>query len=84
MAIVQTIQQGTPRSKVEGIMLDISWQALAHRYFGKSSSWLYHKLNERDVNGTGKPSKFSPEELEQLKGALCDLADRIRATADSL
>lgn len=84
MEQIQTIKQGTTRSKVDGIMLDISWQALAHRYFGKSSSWFYHKLNERDVNKTGNPSKFTADELEQLKGALCDLADRIRKTADSL
>ncbi len=74
----------TVKQKVEDIMLDISWQALAKRYFGKSSSWFYHKLHERDVNGTGNPSVFSPDELYQLKGALCDLAERIRKTADKL
>lgn len=65
-------------------MLDVSWREIARRYFGKSSSWFYHKLNERDVNGYGKPECFSEEELLLLKGALTDISDRLRKTADSL
>lgn len=74
----------TPRQKAEDILIDISWQSIANKYFGKSSSWFYHKFNERDVNGNGTPYKFTDEELETLKGALYDLADRIRKTADTI
>ena len=74
----------TPRQKTEDILIDVSWQAIAHRYFGKSSSWFYRKFSERDVNGTGVPYKFTDEELLILKGALCDLSDRIRKAADTL
>jgi len=74
----------SPRQKTEDILIDVSWQAIAHRYFGKSSSWFYHKFNERDVNGNGVPYKFTDEELLILKGALCDLSDRIRKAADTL
>lgn len=74
----------SPRQKAEDILIDVSWQSIAHRYFGKSSSWFYHKFNERDVNGTGVPYKFTDKELEILKGGLCDLAKRIRKVADTL
>lgn len=50
--------------------------------FGKSSSWLYHKMDGRD--GNGKPTSFTPEEAEKLKGALLDLSDRIRRAADTI
>lgn len=45
---------------------------------------LYHKIDERDVDGTGVSYKFTDEELEILKGGLCDLANRIRKVADTL
>ena len=70
------------KKKLYDIILDINIAKIAHRYFGKSSSWLYHKFDGRD--GNGKETDFSPEELEQLRGALYDLADRIRKAADTL
>ncbi len=80
----QELKRVTPRVKMDDILLDISWREIAHRYFGKSASWLYHKIDERDVNGNGRPYRFSEEELLTLKGALCDLSDRIRKVADNL
>ena len=70
------------KEKLSDVILDINIAKLANRYFGKSPSWLYHKFDRRD--GNGKETDFSPEELQQLKGALCDLADRIRKAADTL
>ena len=64
------------------ILVSISWLDIARRYFGKSSSWLYHKLD--GIDGNGGEGGFTDAELEQFKGALCDLADRIRRVADSL
>lgn len=52
------------------------------QHYGKSGSWLYHKLD--GVDGNKKPTEFSVEERYQLKGALVDLADRIRRAADSI
>ena len=69
------------RDKLRDILLDINVAKLAKRYFGKSSSWLYHKFDGTD----GRiDTEFSPEELQMLKGALCDLADRLRTAADRL
>ena len=41
---------------------------------GKKPSWLHHKL-EAEV---GSEDGLTDEELLQFKGALCDLADRIK------
>lgn len=70
------------KQKLYDLLVAISWADLSRNYFGKSSSWLYHKMDGRD--GNGKPTEFTPEEVEQLKGALCDLADRIRRAADTI
>ena len=77
-----TIGQMTMRQKMYDILVTISWADLSRRYFGKSSSWLYHKLDGRD--GNGKPTSFSPEESFILKGALIDLSDRLRSAADKI
>lgn len=72
----------TMRQKLYDLLVAISWADLSRTYFGKSSSWLYHKLDGRD--GNGKPTSFTPEETEKLKGALVDLSERIRRAADSI
>ena len=72
----------TMRQKVYDLLVAISWADLSRTYFGKSSSWLYHKLDGRD--GNGKPTSFTPEETRQLKDALADLSDRIRRVADNI
>ncbi|MCH5329929.1 MAG: DUF5053 domain-containing protein [Alistipes sp.] len=70
------------RRKVYDILTEISWADISRQYFGKSSSWMYHKLD--GIDGNGGEGGFTEEEMKQLKGALCDLADRIRRVADSL
>jgi hypothetical protein len=75
-------QQGTMKKQLEDLLISISWRDLANRYFDKSGSWLYHKLD--GVDGNKKPTEFTEEEKYQLKGALIDLADRIRRAADSI
>ncbi len=70
------------RNQLRDILVSVSWLDIARRYFGKSSSWLYHKLD--GIDGNGGDGGFTEAELLQFKGALCDLADRIRRVADSL
>jgi hypothetical protein len=67
---------------LEDILLAISWADLSKNYFGKSNSWLYHKLD--GIDGNKKPTEFSEEEKYQLKGALVDLSERIRRAADRI
>ena len=70
------------KRQLDDILLSISWADISRTYFEKSGSWLYHKLN--GIDGNGKPTEFTLEERYQLKGALTDLADRIRRAADSI
>lgn len=70
------------RDKLTDILVTISWREIARTYFGKSASWLYHKLD--GIDGNGGKGGFSDSEREQFKGALFDLSDRIRRTAENI
>lgn len=70
------------KQRMDDILVAVSWREIARTYFGKSSSWLYHKLD--GIDGNGGPGGFTPQEAERLKGALCDLADRLRRAADRI
>ena len=72
----------TMKTKLNDILLSITWRDIAHRYFGKSSSWLYHKMD--GIDGNGGKGEFSTAEAKQLQMALYDLSDRIRAAADRI
>lgn len=75
-------QTGTVKAQLADILMHVSWGDISREYFGKSGSWLYHKLN--GIDGNKKPTDFTIEERYQLKGALCDLADRIRRAAENI
>ena len=77
MTIKET-EAGTIKADLQDILLAISWSDLSKTYFGKSNSWLYHKLD--GLNGI----QFTDEEKQTLKGALVDLSDRIRRAADKI
>ena len=72
----------TMKVQLKDILLAISWADLSRTYFQKPNSWLYHKLDGIDDNKM--PTEFNEEEKLQLKGALSDLADRIRRAADNI
>ena len=74
--------QTTMKMRLQDILLSITWRDIARRYFGKSSSWLYHKMD--GIDGNGKKSDFSPEEAKMLQDALYDLSDRIRSAANTI
>ena len=63
------------REKMEAILPMISVSYLAKHYFGKSSSWLYQRINGNKVHG--KPAKFTPQELEKLRYALKEISQSI-------
>ena len=75
-------QHGTVKALLSDILLHVSWGDISREYFGKSGSWLYHKLN--GIDGNKKPTDFTLEERVKLKGALVDLSDRIRRAADRI
>ncbi len=71
------------KAKLQDILIAISWREIARTYFGKSSSWLYHKLD--GIKSDGAPGGgFSEQERLQLKNALEDLAARINIAASKL
>lgn len=79
----ETKTDDTAKEKLQDILVAISWRELARNYFGKSSSWLYHKLD--GIKGDGTPGGgFTSAEKEQLKEALQDLASRINRAASQL
>jgi len=75
-------QKDTVKARLSDILMHISWREISREYFGKSASWLYHKLD--GVDGNKKPTDFTDEARKQLKDALIDLADRIRRAADAI
>ena len=79
---LKATQQGTVKVQLQDILMHVSWGDISREYFGKSGSWLYHKLN--GVDGNKKPIDFTTEERYRLKGALIDLSERIRRAADSI
>lgn len=62
--------------------MKIKWIEIAHDYFGKSSSWLYHKMDGLDGNG-GKGG-FTTEEAKTLKNALLDLSRKLQKAAEKI
>lgn len=55
---------------------------IAERFFGRSRSWLCHKLNNDIVNG--RRSEFTIEEREKMKAALKTIAYEIQILSDNL
>lgn len=75
-------QDLTMKQKMQDIYLAVSWREVSRTYFDKSVSWFYHKM--KGIDGNGGKGEFTPEEAQQLKGALVDLSERIRRCADSI
>ncbi len=76
------MKKTTVKKQLWDILLDVNVAKIAQRYFQKSPSWLYHKLD--GVDGNKKPTDFSDEELETLQNGLYDLSERIRLSAEKL
>lgn len=72
------------KQRMGDIYLAVSWREIKRDYFnnGKSMSWFQHKMY--GIDGNGGVGGFTPEEAEQLYGALNDLANRIRRAADNI
>ncbi len=82
ITIVQEKKNPNIKEVMSDIILDITWAKIAKKYFGKSSSWIYNKMN--GIDGNGGKGGFTPDEKEMLKGALVDFSERIRAVADKI
>lgn len=70
------------KKRMSDIYLSVSWREITRTYFDKSVPWFQHKMY--GIDGNGGEGGFTPEEARQLKGALIDLANRIRRAADNI
>ncbi len=70
------------KERCKDILIAVSWKDFANRYFKKSSSWFYHKMN--GIDGNNGVGGFSTTEKEEMRRALLDLSERIRKCADKL
>lgn len=68
--------------KEQDIMKVLKVSYIAERFFGRSRSWLCHKLNHDIMNG--KPDDFTDEERKKLKDALDTIAYEIQILSDNL
>lgn len=68
--------------KREDIAKVLKVSYIAERFFGRSRSWLCHKLNNDIVNG--KRDGFTIEERKKLKDALDTIAYEIQILSDNL
>lgn len=68
--------------KREDIAKVLKVSYIAERFFGRSRSWLCHKLNNDIVNG--KRDGFTIEERKKLKAALDTIAYEIQILSDNL
>lgn len=70
------------KKQLADIYMKITWREIALDYFGKSPSWLYHKLD--GIDGNGGRGGFTEDELVTLKGALIDLSRKLQSAAERL
>lgn len=59
-----------------------SMSYIAKKYFNKSRSWLYQRLNGNIVHG--EPAKFTEEERKRLAFALEDMANKLKEKSLSI
>lgn len=78
----KSVKDSAVKMRIQDIQLLVSWREIARTYFGKSASWLYHKLD--GIDGNGGVGGFTDEEKDMLRGALCEVSNRIRAAADRI
>ena len=78
----KTLKTQTMSTQLRDIRQDITWSKISRRYFDKSASWMYNKLN--GIDGNGNDGEFTYSEKMQLRNALYDFAERVRSSADSI
>jgi hypothetical protein len=77
-----TSKETSVKMQLQDIILDVTWSKISRRYFDRSASWIYNKLN--GVDGNGGQGDFTYAEKLQLQNALYDFADRIRNVAKEI
>lgn len=76
------VEDLTIAEKMGEVTKMISMAYIAKTYFGKSRSWLAHKINGNKVNG--KVAAFTKEERSIFKHALADMSQKLGSLGVSL
>ena len=76
------VEELTIAEKMGEMTKMLSMAYVARNYFGKSRSWLAHKINGDVING--KPVSFTEEEKQTFKHALADMSARLKSLGISL
>jgi len=79
---ILSYKKRTTREQIKDIMLDVSWAKVSKKYFNRSPSWIYHKID--GIDGNGRDGNFTAEEKQRFINALYDLSERIKKVADNL
>jgi hypothetical protein len=79
---IHGVKETSVKMQLRDIMLDVTWSKISRRYFDKSASWIYNKLN--GIDGNGGVGDFTYTEKLQLQQALYDFSDRIRNAAKEI
>lgn len=75
-------RESTMADRMGEVTKMVSMAYIARTYFGKSRSWLAHKLHGDTVNG--KPSAFTDGERLTLKHAFADMSTKLGSLGVSL
>ena len=79
---LEEVRQELLRDRMKEVLPAISVSYIARKYFGKSASWFYQRLNGNKVNG--KEAAFTPNELSTLSAALNDIGKKLSAMSTAL
>lgn len=90
LRILKKIEERMNRPKPEiwqkidnaDLLLAISWAYVSKKYFEKSASWIFPKINGYDDNGN--VVVFTDNEIKTLKEAIKDLSQRLGSLAESI
>lgn len=88
--IFQKIEERMNRPKTElwqklessDLLLAVSWTYVSKKYFGKSPSWIYPKIDGYDKDGN--VVVFTDDEIIAFKDAIKDLSQRLDSLAESI
>lgn len=76
------LEELTIKEKMGEAAKVLSMSYIAQKYFGKTRSWLSHKLNGDVVNG--KAVSFTDEEMNTLRFAFTDISKMIGSLGATL
>jgi hypothetical protein len=79
---INEYKANTIKEQLREVSEFISLSYIAKKYFNKSRTWIYQRINNYDVNG--KPVFFTRQEIDTLNLALEDISHKTGSVKVSL